>query len=64
MLRGDLIVQYKEMERDGLVQGSDSYIDSLVVELNPNDPTRMDILDTPILVSPLAVAAVKVEFRL
>jgi phage tail sheath gpL-like len=64
MMRGDLIVQYKEMERAGLVQGTESFIESLIVELNENDPSRMDILDTPIFVSPLAVAAVKVEFRL
>ena len=64
MMRGDLIIQYKEMERAGLVQDSEAFIESLVVELNENDPSRMDILDTPIFVSPLAIAAVKVEFRL
>lgn len=62
-LRADLVVHYEEMARRGLVRGTDAFENGLVVAINAQDRTRMDILYTPILVNPLNVVATRVQFR-
>ena len=63
-IKGELIAWYLTLEQIGLVQNIDAFEKELVVELNVNDPNRVDIILPPVLVNNLIVAAVRVDFRL
>jgi phage tail sheath gpL-like len=62
--RGEALLWFDEMEKLGLVEGSDQFKRDLVVERNAVDPNRLDFLLPPDLVNQLVVTAAQVQFRL
>jgi phage tail sheath gpL-like len=48
----------------GLVENIEAFKEHLIVERNPNDPNRVDVLYTPDLVNQLRIFAVNAQFRL
>jgi len=60
----ELVAQYAEWERDGLVQEMKKFKEKSFVELDGNDPNRVNILFAPYLVNNLRVIAIKTEFYL
>ena len=63
-IRGELIAWYGTLEREGICQNVEGFKDKLVVQLNNQDPNRVDVLLPPTLINNLVVFATKVEFRL
>jgi phage tail sheath gpL-like len=63
-IRAALIASYREMEADGMVQGSDAFAAGLQVRQNAQNPNRVDILYPGILVDQLRVVALLFQFRL
>jgi len=61
--RAELLSLYLEEEDKGWVQDYDGYKASLIVEINATDPNRLDIQDSPKLVSALRVHAQQIQFR-
>jgi phage tail sheath gpL-like len=61
--KAELVAQYVAMEADGLVENAEAFIRNTIVQRNPNDPSRLDVLYAPDLVNALAVIAVLVQFR-
>jgi len=59
----ELLGLYSQMESDGWVQDYDGYKASLVVQIDAGDPTRLNVQDSPQLVSQYRVHAQKVQFR-
>lgn len=64
VIRGELIGEYVRMELDGLVENEDLFAKYLVVEIDANNPTRMNVLLPPDYVNQLRVFAVLNQFRL
>jgi phage tail sheath gpL-like len=62
-IRADIIAEYRAMEADGFVQGSDTFAANLVVEKNAGNPDRVDVLYPAIFVDELDVLAMLVQFR-
>lgn len=62
--RAEFLAEYKAMELEGLVENYKLFAKYLIVERNPNDPNRLDVLAPPDLVNQLRVFAVLVQFRL
>lgn len=63
-IRAELIAQYRELEAEGMVQGSDAFAAGLVVQKSTTNPNRVDVLLPPTLINQLRVLAVLVQFRL
>lgn len=64
VVRADLIAHYRELEFIGLVEQAEQFKANLIVERNPSDPNRLDVLYPPDLVNQLKVFAVLAQFRL
>jgi phage tail sheath gpL-like len=64
VMRSELIAQYAELIDLGICQDMDDYKAGLVVQLNANDASRLDVLDDPILIGGLRVTAILEQFRL
>jgi phage tail sheath gpL-like len=64
IIRGDLIAAYQEDEFNGLVQGSKTFADALIVERNSDNPNRVDVLWPGILINQLRIFALLAQFRL
>ncbi|WP_387691043.1 phage tail sheath C-terminal domain-containing protein, partial [Photorhabdus sp. RM71S] len=64
IIRAELIAQYKTLEYNGYVQDSKSFADGLIVEVNAQNPNRVDVLWTGTLINQLRVFAVLNQFRL
>jgi phage tail sheath gpL-like len=64
IIRGELIAAYSELQELGFVENMDMFKEHLIVERNPTDPNRVDILFPPDLINQLRVLAMLVEFRL
>lgn len=64
IIRGLLIAEYASMEWDGLVDETDLFARGLVVVRNDQDPSRVDVLFDPYLISGLRIFAVLNQFRL
>jgi phage tail sheath gpL-like len=64
MVRAENVSLFREWEEQGWVQDAASFIRLQAVELNPQDPTRLDVLLPPTLVSPLIIMAGNIQFRL
>ena len=52
------------MEFDGLVEDADAMAKATIVERNARDPSRLDVLWAPYLVSGLRIVALLNPFRL
>jgi phage tail sheath gpL-like len=63
-VKAELIAQYRIDEFNGLVEDVQAYKEHLIVERDPNDPNRLNVLYPPDLVNQLRIFAVLVQFRL
>lgn len=63
LAKAELLVLYDAMEAKGWVQDYEGYKATLLSEVNADDPTRLDIYDSPKLVGQTRVIAVHNEFR-
>jgi phage tail sheath gpL-like len=64
IVKAELVSQYRIDEFNGLVEDVASFKDHLIVERDPNNPNRLNVLWPPDLVNQLRVYAVLVQFRL
>ncbi len=64
IIKGELIAQYASMEVAGLVDNTALFAKGLVVIRNAQDPSRVDVLFDPYLISGLRIFAVLNQFRL
>ena len=64
IIKAELIAQYSEMETLGLVENMAAFKANLIVERDPTDPNRLNVLYPPDLVNQLRVFAVLAQFRL
>ena len=64
IIRADLIAAYRQLEGEGMVQGSDAFAANLIVQRNAQNPNRLDVLWPGTLVGQLRVFALLAQFRL
>ena len=64
IIKAELVAQYRIDEFNGLVENGKAFKDNLIVERDPNDPNRVNVLYPPDLVNQLRVFAVLAQFRL
>lgn len=64
IIKAELIAEYSAMEQLGLVENMPAFKAALVVERDPTDPNRVNVLYPPDLVNQLRVFAVLAQFRL
>jgi phage tail sheath gpL-like len=64
IIKAELIAEYRIDEFNGLVENATAFKANLVVERDPNDPNRVNVLYPPDLVNQLRVFAVLAQFRL
>jgi phage tail sheath gpL-like len=64
MIRADLIAEFRSLESRGFVQGSDAFAQALIVQRNPSNPNRIDVLWPGALINQLRIFAVLAQFRL
>jgi phage tail sheath gpL-like len=63
-VKAELVAQYRIDEFNGLVENGKAFKDNLIVERDPNDVNRLNVLYPPDLVNQLRVFAVLAQFRL
>ena len=63
-IKAELVAQYRIDEFNGLVENGKAFKDNLIVERDPNDPNRVNVLYPPDLINQLRVFAVLAQFRL
>lgn len=63
-IRACLIASYDRLIQRGLVQDKATFAKNLIVQRRSDDPSRVDVLSTPILVSGLRVLAALTNFLL
>lgn len=63
-IKAELVSQYRIDEFNGLVENGAAFKANLIVERDPNDPNRVNVLYPPDLVNGLRVFAVLAQFRL
>ena len=64
IIKAELVAQYRIDEFNGLVENGKAFKDNLIVERDPNDPNRVNVLYPPDLINQLRVFAVLAQFRL
>jgi phage tail sheath gpL-like len=64
IIKGELIAEYMEDMWVGLVENVQAFKANLIVERDPNDPNRVNVLYGPDLINQLRVFAVLAQFRL
>jgi len=64
IIKAELVAEYGIDEFNGLVENLQAFKNHLIVERDPNDPNRLNILYPPDLVNQLRVVAVLAQFRL
>jgi len=64
IIKGELIAEYVQDMWDGLVENIQAFKANLIVERDPNDPNRVNVLYGPDLINQLRVFAVLAQFRL
>jgi len=62
--KAELIAQYRMDEYNGLVEDTRNFKKNLLVERDPNDPNRLNVLYPPDLINQLRIFAVLAQFRL
>lgn len=62
--RGEMVAAYAQMEYLGIVENAKLFDENLIVELNKNDPNRLDVLFPADYVNQLRVFALLNQFRL
>lgn len=63
-IKAELVAEYRIDEFNGLVEDVTNFKSHLIVERDPNDPNRVNVLYPPDLVNQLRVFAVLAQFRL
>jgi phage tail sheath gpL-like len=63
-IKAELVAQYRIDEFNGLVEDVANFKAHLIVERDPNNPNRVNVLYPPDLVNQLRIFAVLVQFRL
>lgn len=64
IIRAEIIANYRELEFNGNVQGTDAFKAGLIVEINATNPNRVDVLWPGILIGQLDIFALLAQFRL
>ncbi|WP_045757492.1 phage tail sheath C-terminal domain-containing protein, partial [Xanthomonas albilineans] len=64
VIKGELCAIYGQMEYMGIVENLDTFKQHLIVERDPRDPNRVNVLFPPDYVNQLRVFAVLNQFRL
>src|SRR4030095_16880295 len=64
IIKAELIAQYRQDEYNGLVEDARNFKRHLLVERDPNDPNRLNVLYPPDLINQLRIFAVLAQFRL
>ena len=64
IVKAELIAQYQIDMYDGLVEDLSNFKKHLIVERDPNDPNRLNVLYPPDLINQLRTFAVLAQFRL
>jgi phage tail sheath gpL-like len=64
IIKGELIAEYVQDMWNGLVENLQAFKANLLVERDPNDPNRVNVLYGPDLINQLRVFAVLAQFRL
>ncbi len=64
IIKAELIAQYRQDEFNGLVEDTRNFKRHLLVERDPNDPNRVNVLYPPDLINQLRIFAVLAQFRL
>ncbi|RUM91048.1 MAG: phage tail protein [Thiomicrospira sp.] len=63
VIKGELLSLYKEMEFSAIVQDFDNYKATMYVEIDPDDPTRVNLVDEPMFVNGFMIYAGQIRFR-
>jgi phage tail sheath gpL-like len=63
-IKAELIAQYRFDEYLGRVENARAFKNNLIVERDPNDPNRVNVLYPPDLINQLRIFAVLAQFRL
>ena len=64
IIKAELIAQYRADEFLGRVENAQAFKQNLIVERDPNDPNRVNVLYPPDLINQLRIFAVLAQFRL
>jgi phage tail sheath gpL-like len=64
IIKAELVAEYRQDEYNGLVEDTRSFKNHLLVERDPNNPNRLNVLYPPDLINQLRVFAVLAQFRL
>jgi phage tail sheath gpL-like len=64
IIKAELIAEYQQDMYDGLVENLSAFKRNLIVERDPNDPNRVNVLYPPDLINQLRIFAVLAQFRL
>ena len=64
IIKAELISQYQQDMYNGLVEDISNFKRNLLVERDPNDPNRVNVLYPPDLINQLRIFAVLAQFRL
>jgi phage tail sheath gpL-like len=64
ILKAELVAEYRMDEYNGLVEDTRAFKNNLIVERDPNNPNRVNVLYPPDLINQLRVFAVLAQFRL
>jgi phage tail sheath gpL-like len=64
IIKAELIAEYRQDMYNGLVENISAFKANLLVERDPNDPNRVNVLYPPDLINQLRVFAVLAQFRL
>jgi len=64
IIKAELVAEYRIDEFNGLVENGKAFKANLIVERDPNDPNRVNVLYPPDLINQLRVFAVLAQFRL
>jgi phage tail sheath gpL-like len=64
IIKAELINQYQQDMYNGLVENLSAFKNYLLVERDPNDPNRVNVLYPPDLINQLRIFAVLAQFRL
>lgn len=64
VIRGELVARYRALEADGIVENAEAFAANLIVEIDSNNPNRLNVLYPPDYVNQLRVFAVLNQFRL
>jgi phage tail sheath gpL-like len=64
IIKAELINQYQQDMYDGLVEDLQNFKAHLLVERDPDNPNRLNVLYPPDLINQLRIFAVLAQFRL